>query len=318
MNEVIPQIKDDLDNTYEEIQTIEEDFRVFKESLIKVFDSFKNEKLSTLEQIIEGKTLVLPVELKDYWEEETDYTVVSYKEFKKDINSSKEYIFVSLFGYGWNIHPKELLDSINRKSCKVHFIFYQNEQEVYEILTQKNHQELMCEYRSEDRKKISGIEFIEKEEDKNQVDIKQKEKLKDLINRLIFDERKSGVYPAIVSNSSKYQLSFESEVKVFELDGSKVVLLIEGEKKRKISVSNIQLGDEVIIYDNQCEEILDNIVKNNSKFREIENAAHKWITKLKEYKELNNLSEKRLFASLKDKGISIKRVQSLKGWLKER
>ena len=314
---------------------LDEEIEKLEQNITDIFNKFSNEKLQLLEENRGDKTLVVPQQDIGYWTRETKYNVIGFNKFKKlEKDDSKDYIFFSLFGYTWKLKDyEELIDVINQKNCSVHFVFYKTEQKFYEALIHQDKKELEKEYNSEDREKISNIEFpksIQTLEEQNENE--SQESIDELINRFTSEDNEEVINHVLKLESKKYRLSFEQEVKdnqlfsiedkvkPLDLEGNKSVLLIEDTRKSKIRVRDVKIGNKIICYDNISKDKLYEIAKQEPSFDDIEKASLEWVKKLNDFFENKkrsnfNYTEEDLLCSLQAKGIHITILSTLNNWL---
>lgn len=265
----------------------------------------KYQKFQELERI---DYLVVPKEYIGIWEEENSQykirNIISFKEFEKLDCKKKTIVFLGFFGYS---HLKSMLYNPN----KIHILLYPQENEHYKNCFKRFERETYHELRSPDRKIISEISFTETE---------KVEDVSELIKRLFEKNEEVKINPDYSTNYSiniLYELSFENDSDILELDENKTILLKINEKERDEKVKNLKIGDKIRVYDNSTKEKLYQIALESDidgTFNNIELCSKLWKNELNKYSKHFN-SIKQLLDNLKEKDLSIRNELTLKNWI---
>ena len=290
-----------------------------------IFNCFNNEKLKFLEQLNFVKVLIVPEKLVDNWKEElqtTFGTICSFKEFmtfQHKFEESKNVFVLSLFGNGMN--QGELIETAANTKHNFNFLTYPEEAEIIELFKTNRKNNLLNEYKSKDRKKLSGIKF---EIPVNKVEIPKS--LGEIMDEL-YDkqDKKSYDYEYESQGQVNYQVCFEDQITPIVIDGSKTVLILKGENWIKTKTYNLVAGDTVRIYNNLSKEKLFEIAAgedNNGRFAEIIELSQLWKKGLRSYFSSRVMSNKYydtsdLLEGLRAKGATITNPITVNKWLDE-
>src|SRR5699024_5691549 len=105
------------------------------------------------------------------------------------------------------------------------FLAYPEEAEIIELFKTNRNNNLLNEYKSKDRKKLSGIKF---EIPLSKVDIPKS--LEEIMDELYYrQDRTSYEYEYESQRQVNYQVCFEDQGTPIVIDGSKTVLMLKGE-----------------------------------------------------------------------------------------
>lgn len=290
-----------------------------------IFDSFNNEKLKFLEQLNFVKVLIVPEKLVDNWKEELQTTfgiICSFKEFmtfQHKFEESKNVFVLSLFGNGMN--QGELIETAANTKHNFNFLAYPEEAEIIELFKTNRNNNLLNEYKSKDRKKLSGIKF-----DIPVNDVEIPKSLEEIMDEL-YDrqDRKSYDYEYESQGQVNYKVCFEEEVNSIVIDGSKTVLMLKGENWIKTKTYNLVAGDTVRIYNNLSKEKLFEIAAgedSNGRFAEIIELSQLWKKELRSYFSSKVMSNKYydtsdLLEDLRATGATISNPITVNKWLDE-
>jgi hypothetical protein len=282
---------------------------------VSILDEIKRRylKFEKLKEIKKIDYLVVPLGYKETWAEEihriglTKTQVISYEEYKilKE-PAYKQIIFLAFYGY-------KHLETILNTCYQIYILMYKEEEDLFEKCYRKYRSDLLDELKSESRNRICVVEYKEKP---------KIEQISELIERLCSQDLdlKNPIKPdALVTENESimYELVFEDST-VEKLDANKTVLLITEGAERNEKIYNLVSGDEVRIYDNSTKEQLYEIALQEDKedrIKQIEEHSKIWKKKLVDYSKRNFNTTESFFNVLKDKGISIKNISTLKNWL---
>ncbi len=290
-----------------------------------IFDCFNNEKLKFLEQLNFVKVLIVPEKLVDNWKEElqtTFGTICSFKEFmtfQHKFEESKNVFVLSLFGNGMN--QGELIETAANTKHNFNFLAYPEEAEIIELFKTNRKNNLLNEFQSKDRCKLSGIKF---DVPISKVDIPKS--LGEIMDGL-YDkqDRKSYDYEYESQGQVNYKVCFEDQASPIVIDGSKTVLMLKDENWIKTKTYNLVAGDTVRIYNNLSKEKLFEIAAgedSNGRFAEIIEHSQLWKKELRSYFSSKVMSNKYydtsdLLEDLRIKGATISNPITVNKWLDE-
>ena len=290
-----------------------------------IFDCFNNEKLKFLEQLNFVKVLIVPEKLVDNWKEEfqtTFGTICSFKEFmtfQHKFEESKNIFVLSLFGNGMN--QGELIETAANTKHNFNFLAYSEEAGIIELFKTNRKNNLLNEYKSKDRKKLSGIKF-EIPVSKIEIPKSLEEIMDELYDR---QDRKSYDYEYESQGQVNYKVCFEDQASPIVIDGSKTVLMLRDENWIKTKTYNLVAGDTVRIYNNLSKEKLFEIAAgedSNGRFAEIIELSQLWKKELRSYFSSKVMSNKYydtsdLLEDLRIKGATISNPITVNKWLDE-
>jgi hypothetical protein len=290
------------------------DYEEIWEDILKKFTELINckkcnyLKYQKIERFKRIDYLVVPKEYIGIWKEENNQykirNVISFKDFKFLEVTNKTIVFLGFFGYD---HLKSMLYNPN----KIHILLYKQEKEHYKNCFNRFTKETYYELKRSDRKTISEISFKETE---------KVEDISELIKRLFEKNEEDKInpdYSASYSTNILYELTFENDSDILELDENKTVLLKINEEERDEKVKNLKIGDKIRIYDNSTKDELYKIALNADdagKFDKIEKYSQLWKTELLKFSK-NFESLEQLLKHLNDKGLSISNELTIKNWI---
>jgi len=265
-------------------------------------------KFEQIDQFDKIDYLVVPKENQEIWKEEIRKfrikEVISFKEFESLECKRKVIVFLGFYGLN---HLKSIIYNTNR----VFVLLYHEENLYYIDSFRKLKNETYREIENPERKTISEISFTETE---------NAEDISELISRLFEKNEEIKISPDIICNygvNLYYELSFENESEVMQLDENKAVLFRIYNKEREEKVKNLKVGDKIRIYDNSTKEELYQIALQsdvNEVFSEIEKCSILWKQELFLWsKKFDTIEE--LFRTLHEFGLSIKNELTIKNWL---
>lgn len=281
------------------------------------FDKFEEFKYS--ENV---SMLIVSEKFKDAWQEDildnaknrisNSLKIISFKELKSlcpSLTTHKKICFLTLFGF--KDTPENIIRFISQSNLNFTFFLYPEEKQLAENLFTRYQNELIKEYKSEDRFNLCNIEYPDNELDEN---------VEDVLNRLYSqDDFESRDYTYDQSENVEYEIIFESG-SASVLEGNKSVLIEKGILKRKEKVSNLITGDYIRVYENTSKEKLFEIASESDDkgiLNEIIEYSQLWKNCLRNYflsKEPVSYSESDLLKELQNHGAKIQLI-TLKKWL---
>ena len=286
----------------------------FAKKVDEIFKVFKNIKFDEINDI-EFDFLVVPNFFEDIWKDESDFKLLSFKEFKKRIDgftTVKNFLFISPFGY--QIYTEDLLKLCRNTNHNYQFLCYPEEVQVVETLQNRHKRKVLEELSSKNRRELSEVKFsIPKNEP-------EPENIAELIGRISSnDHSNNGRYTYEYSESVNYEIECVDGEPII-VEGSKSVLLENTHKKRRIRVRSLKRDDKIRVYSNLRKEILfDTATKQDESgsFSKIESNAQLWKQCLQEYYSNQNAlySEDDLLKDLQKNGVSITSSYTLRNWL---
>ncbi len=305
--------EDIFGTAFEEID--EYDYEEIWENILEKFTDLincKKESYLKYQKIKEFERIDYLVVSKEYigiWKEEINQykikNIISFKEFEQLDCKRKTIVFLGFFEYS---HLKSMLYNPN----KIHILLYPQEKEHYKNCFNRFTRETYYELRSPDRKTLSEISFK---------GIEKVENVSELIKRLFEKNEEAKINPDYLTNSSiniLYELSFENDPDILELDENKTVLLKTNQREREEKVKNLKIGDKIRVYDNSTKDKLYEIALNEDeegRFNDIEKYSKLWKIELsKLYNKKFNSLEKFL-KYLNNNGLSISSTSTLKNWI---
>ena len=292
--------------------------------LIKdIFSNFNNNKLLNLERLEFMKVLIVPEKLVDNWKEELSTevgTICSFKEFmtfQHKLSNRKNIYVLSLFGNGLN--QNELIEMALNTQHHFYFLAYPEESEIIDIFKESRKNNLLNEYQSKDRKKLSGLDF-EVKINKIKVSKSLTEIMDDLYDK---SDRKTYDYEYESQGQVNYFIEFDDNPLPMVIDGSKTVLMLNNGNWIKTKTYNLLKGDIVRIYNNLSKDKLFEIAAgedSNGRFAEIIELSQLWKKELRSYYASNITRNKyydapELLQALKAKGATITNTITINKWL---
>lgn len=282
--------------------------------------------LSKYDLLCESSTvdiLIVPERFVNIWNEEKHdelskrygkkLKIITFSEFKEKHNyhrANKQVYFLTLFGFK-DSHI-DIFKFIIQSQHDFNFILYPEEKLIAENLFIKANNELIREYRSEDRLFLCGIDFpsVEKEETVNEM------------MKRIYGQDKEKSQKAYVAESNEqieYEITYNNNETIV-LEGSKKVLLEHEGVKRNETVANLIIGDCIRVYENTAKERLFDIAVESDDagiFTEIIKYSKLWKRCLINYyneKRSATYSELEMLSELQKNGAKIQSA-ALKKWL---
>ncbi len=244
------------------------------QSILEQVDFENNAKTHELQQATETDYLLVPErQTIEVWKNEIKKLnwqkakVISFSGLEK---AEKKGIVTVL-----SLPDYDFYCSIRNSRHTVNWLLYDKEYQRYQDFVTKYDNELIQEYKSKDRKKLTGIDYPD--------DIKT-ESLDDLIDRIRSNKTDNNGYNTSYEDHIDKEIIFTDNCKK-ELSANSIIILIDKQNKpRKYKVSDLSVGDKIRVYENQHKEVLfDGVSKNaeNDNFNEILNHSQLWKRKLK-------------------------------------
>ena len=288
------------------------------ENLInEVFIQFKNDKFKSL-NCIESDIIIVPESLLPNWKNEykSKSKLFSLKEFLKTQNNYatvKKVTILSLFGNG--TQPFEIIKNILITKHQYKILCYQEEIEILDNLKNCYFNEIINEYTSSDREKITGLKY-----EIAPIVIKVSDLIENLHDKSLKDNKE---YNYEDTEQINYEIEFEESDEKIISDGSKNVLLFCNGTWTKSKVSNLIQMDRVRIYNNLSKEKLFEIAAqqdSKGRFNKVDFDSKIWKEALIKYfnqKTHSNpfYTETSLMNELQKSGLTITNPMTIKKWL---
>lgn len=315
-------------------ETIEQDFydleiddtevqQKIKEHIDTIFANFSNIKLKYLESFKTINYLIVPKRLVENWKEEFigNYDkICGLNEFKSIHNEIKEgsRVFV-LSIYSNGKYYDEVLNFALNSPHLFTFLSYQEEASVINTFLNNYNNNLIKEYHSKDRKKLTNIEF------KTNINkVNTKHSIKDIMDGF-YNQKSSNTkdYDYESHKQINYRLKFQGNSDALVYDGSKTVLINKNGHWIKSKTYNVLPGDTVRVYNNLSKERLFEIAlqeDSNNRFQEVDKMSKIWKKALSNYfcdqvEKNQYYSKEDLLKNLKEKGSKISNVITINKWL---
>ena len=177
------------------------------------------------------------------------------------------------------LEDKELFQEVYSGIHNIQWLLYDNEYENYKKFKVKYDNDLIEEFRSKDRKMLSGIDYP----DELKVDTTES-----LIDR-IFDKDISDIgreYESSYHDSFFKKIGFVDNTSITLSPNSSVILINENNKPINNRVGDLRVGDKVRFYENQHKDVLlKSIIQSDKhgKFQKILEDSERWKKILKDY-----------------------------------
>lgn len=307
-----------LENLYNQNIDSGQELIKIEELINDIFNQFNNDKLKTLKNNQDIDIIIVPEPLIANWKEEykTRIKLLTLKEFLKTQNNYttiKQVTLLSLFGNGFQ--PNEVVQDLLSTRHQYKILSYQEEVDFLENLKNRYFNEIIKEYTSKDREKISGLKY-----EIAPIQIK----VSDLIESLHDQSQKdSKEYNYEETEQVNYEIEFEEKAQKLISDGSKNVLLNNNGNWLKSKVSNLLAKDKVRIYNNLSKEKLFDIAAqqdSKGRFTKVDSDSKIWKEALMRYfltKTHNNpfFTDTDLMKELQKSGLTITNPMTIKKWL---
>jgi hypothetical protein len=283
----------------------------------EIFSNFKNDKFRMLDNV-DFDIIVVPEPLLINWNNEfkSKSKLLSLKEFFKtqdNFTTTKYVLVLSLFGNG--MQPFDVVRNFLNTKHNYKFLCYQEESEILENLKNRYFNEIISEYTSSDREKITGLKYEIKP-----IEIKVSDLIENLHDKSLKDSKE---YNYEETEQINYEIEFEEKAEKIISDGSKNVLLLSNSIWTKSKVSNLIQKDRVRIYNNLSKEKLFEIAAQQDKkgrFNKVDSDSKIWKEVLLKYfnqKTHSNpfYTENDLMEELQKSGLTITNPMTIKKWL---
>jgi len=289
---------------------------------VEIFDNISYSKFDKLIEYEEISILIVPERFAESWNEDysNDNTgrfprnlkIMTFTDLKlnhDNIQTRKKICFLSIFGYKDSFY--DIIKFIHQSPFNYLFILYPEEKLLAENIIIKCQNEVIQEFKSEDRFHLCKIEFP------NQFN---QESVAELIERIFFQgDGESKPYDYEQSETLAFQIIFEDDTSDI-LEGNRSVLLEKG-NKRKEKISNLIVGDRIRVYENTAKEKLLEIAMDSDEegvLTDIKRFSKLWkqclIDFYEKLKTANGYNENDLLQELQKKGAKIQ-LTTLKKWL---
>lgn len=288
----------------------------------QIFDEISMDKFKELINTYNVGILIVPERFVEAWKDDkkndetagfpVNLKIMTFNEFKANCTSlktNKLICFLTIFGF--KDTPFDILKFSIQSSLNILFILYPEEKLLADNLLIRCQNELIREYKSNDRFHLCKIEYPKNEENDD---------VSDLLDRLYAkNEHEAREYEYELSENVEYEIIFKdgsSEI----LDGSKSVLLENGISKRKEAVSNLITEDRIRVYENTSKESLFEIASESDEkgiLIEIIEYSKLWKQCLIDYyntKQSISFSANELLEELQKNGAKLQ-ISTLKKWL---
>lgn len=282
-----------------------------------IFGTFKNDKFRLLDKV-DFDIIIIPEPLLPNWKNEfkSKSKLLSLKEFFKTQNNfttTKQVLVLSLFGNG--MQPFDVVRNFLNTKHNYKFLCYQEESEILENLKNRYFNEIIGEYTSSDREKITGLKY-----EITPIEIKVSDLIEDLHDKSLKDKKE---YNYEDTEQINYEIEFEEKCEKIISDGSKNVLLLSNNNWTKSKVSNLIQKDRVRIYNNLSKEKLFEIAAQQDtkgRFNKVDSDSKIWKEALIKYYNQKTHSnpfytETDLMKALQKSGLTISNPMTIKKWL---
>jgi hypothetical protein len=306
-----------IENLYNQNIDASQEIIKVEELINEIFNQFKNDKFKLLNSL-DYDIIIVPEPLLPNWKNEfkSKTKLLSLKEFLKICNNYttvKQVAILSVFGNGYQ--PFDVVKNILNTRHHYKILCYQEETEILENLKNGYFNEIIKEYTSSDREKITGLKY----------EIAPiKIEVSDLIENLHDKSQKdSKEYNYEETELINYEIEFEERGEKIISDGSKNVLLFNNESWTKSKVSNLIQKDRVRIYNNLSKEKLFEIAAqqdSKGRFNKVDSDSKIWKVALLRFfltKTHSNTfyTETDLMRELQKSGLTISNTLTIKKWL---
>jgi hypothetical protein len=213
-----------------------------------------------------------------------------------DTNTKYNKVISSIYGFG---KINKLIEKLSRARTKYTFILYSVENDEFQFYKNKYKDALNKEYTSSDRFEICGVKFND-----------------NYYEYTSYDEWLDDYMKSQVDSKEKeyYQITFIDNCNI-RLQTSKKVLKIFNGTKQNVSVQDLNVGDNILIYVNPEKEILKDIIEieNPEIKKQAEEYSNLWKICLRDaYK--NIFMDEPLFSQLRRNHFSVSK-KTLKRYL---
>ncbi len=250
---------------------------IYRDALFQV-DFVNNAKSMELSKLEETEYLLTPSrQTLEVWKHEIrninwqKVKVISLSKFKELTEQSSVTVLA--------LEDRELFQELYSGIHNIQWLLYDNEYENYKKFKDKYDNELIEEFRSKDRKKLSGIDYP---------DEPKVETTESLIDR-IFDKNISDIgreYESSYHDHIFKEIVFFDSTSIIRSASSGVILINENNKPINNKVGDLMVGDKVRIYENQHKDVLLNSIiqsDEHGKFQRILDDSERWKNILKAY-----------------------------------
>lgn len=307
-----------LENLYNQNIDSGQELIQVEELINDIFNQFNNDKLKALKNIQDIDIIIVPEPLIANWKEEykTRIKLLTLKEFLKVQNNYttiKQVTLLSLFGNGFQ--PNEVVQDLLNTRHQYKILSYQEEVDFLENLKNRYFNEIIKEYTSKDRERISGLKY-----EIAPIEINVSDLIESLHDKSQKDNKE---YNYEETEQVNYEIEFEEKAEKLISDGSKNVLLNNNGNWLKSKVSNLITKDKVRIYNNLSKEKLFDIAAqqdSKGRFNKVDSDSKIWKEALMKYfltKIHKNpfFTETDLMKELQKSGLTITNSLTIKKWL---
>jgi hypothetical protein len=306
-----------FENLYNQNIDSSEEIVKVEQLINEIFNQFKNDKFKLLNSC-DYDILIVPEPLLPNWKNEfkSKTKLLSLKEFLKIHNNYttvKQVAILSVFGNG--SQPFDVVKNILNTRHQYKILCYQEEKEILENLNNRYLNEIIREYTSRDREKITGLKY-----EIAPIEIKVSDLIENLHDK---SQKDSKEYNYEETELVNYEIEFEEREEKIISDGSKNVLLYSNGGWTKSKVSNLIQKDRVRIYNNLSKEKLFEIAAqqdSKGRFNKVDSDSKIWKEALLRFFRTKThynafYTETDLLKELKKSGLTISNPLTIKKWL---
>lgn len=306
-----------IENLYNQNINANQEIKKAEVLIGEIFNMFKNDKFKLLNSL-DSDVIIVPELLLPNWKNEfkSKIKLLSLKEFLKTQHnciSVKQVVVLSIFGNG--MQPFDVVSNFLNTKHQYKILCYQEEWEILENLKNRHFNEIIKEYTSIDREKITGLKY-----EIAPIEIKVSDLIENLHDRSLKDSKE---YNYEETEQINYKIEFEERGEKIISDGSKHVLLFSYGTWTKSKVSNLIQKDKVRIYNNLSKEKLFGIAAqqdSNGRFNKVDSDSKIWKEALLRYFRAKTIlndfyTELDLMKELKKSGLSISNPLTIIKWL---
>jgi len=306
-----------IENLYNQNINANQEIKKVEVLIGEIFNMFKNDKFKLLNSL-DSDVIIVPELLLPNWKNEfkSKIKLLSLKEFLKiqhNCISVKQVVVLSIFGNG--MQPFDVVSNFLNTKHQYKILCYQEEWEILENLKNRHFNEIIKEYTSIDREKITGLKY-----EIAPIEIKVSDLIENLHDRSLKDSKE---YNYEETEQINYKIEFEERGEKIISDGSKHVLLFSYGTWTKSKVSNLIQKDKVRIYNNLSKEKLFGIAAqqdSNGRFNKVDSDSKIWKEALLRYFRAKTIlndfyTELDLMKELKKSGLSISNPLTIIKWL---
>lgn len=232
-----------------------------------------NAKTYALQQANQTDYLLVPERQTLYvWKQELkklnwqEVKVISYSKLKT-LSKRSSVTILSLQDYDFYRTIRESKHTIN-------WLLYDGEYQRYKNFIVSYDNELIEEYKSKDRKKLTAIDYPDK--------IKS-ESIDDVVDRFWSNGTNKCRYATTYQDHIDKAITFNDGHQIKLSANSTLILLDQQNKPRKYKASDLSIGDKIRVYENQHKDMLFNSINSDEDSKCIILHSKLWKQKLEKY-----------------------------------